>query len=32
MQQELVTEQQFEKTAAHMTYPQIMRRLMGSIR
>ena len=32
MQQELVVEQQFEKTAAHMTYPQIMHRLMGSIR
>ena len=32
MQQELAAEQQFEKTAAHMTYPQIMRRLMGSIR
>ena len=32
MQQELVAEQQFEKTAAHMTYPQIMHRLMGSIR
>ena len=32
MQQELTAEQQFEKTAAHMTYPQIMRRLMGSIR
>ena len=32
MQQELTAGQQFEKTAAHMTYPQIMRRLMGSIR
>ena len=32
MQQELAAEQQFEKTAAHMTYPQIMHRLMGSIR
>ena len=32
MQQELTAEQQFEKTAAHMTYPQIMRHLMGSIR
>ena len=32
MQQELVVEQRFEKTAAHMTYPQIMHRLMGSIR
>ena len=35
MQQELAArrqDQQFEKTAAHMTYPQIMRRLMGSIR
>ena len=29
MQQELAAEQQFEKTAAHMTYPQVMRRLMG---
>ena len=32
MQQELAAGQQFEKTAAHMTYPQVMRRLMGSIR
>ncbi len=32
MQQELAADQQFEKTAAHMTYPQIMHRLMGSIR
>ncbi len=32
MQQELATEPRFEKTAAHMTYPQIMRHLMGSIR
>ena len=32
MQQELAADQQFEKTAAHMTYPQVMHRLMGSIR
>ena len=32
MQQQLAAEQRFEKTAAHMSYPQIMRRLMGSIR
>ncbi|MBM6675348.1 ABC transporter ATP-binding protein [Olsenella uli] len=32
MRQELAAEEQFEKTAAHMTYPQIMHRLMGSIR
>ena len=32
MQQELAAEQQFEKTAAHVSYGKVARRLMGSIR
>lgn len=32
MQQELAAEQQFEKTAAHVSYGKVARKLMGSIR